>query len=192
MHMKKITFILFIAGAILSGAVGCASREEPVPEWGCWVFVTTTENPVLLLAKSGPSAQEAIAIEANFKSQYGKENIDAGYGVPRRRDSDGNYIPINDPTTKPNCYEITMTLSFPDTPPINGLFSFGFQAVKTNENTAICKWYDWALTEDDAEYLIPRLENWYKYSRDGGGGTIMGTTTIKKLGTEVHNMPIIF
>lgn len=190
--------MLLFAGAIMMWLGGCEKNGDVMPEWGCYVFVTTSPGEeMILLAKSGLSFPEVQVIFEDLKLQYGKDNVMWGFGSLRHKEPDGTYTYITAPETPPDCYEITMTLDFSDTsvPAKNDFFDYGFRGVKIIGNTAVCKWYDWACTEEDAENLIAWREsqyNGYYNNHTAGGGTIVGTTTMKKLGTEVHNMPIEF
>lgn len=197
--MKKLIHLLpaiAVVGAVALGVSACERTIEPVPEWVCHVFVKTIPGEeTILLAKSGLNGYEGNNLLAEFESQYGKGNIRGGgaYHAPYRKGSDGIYRPIYGPGITPNCYEVTMIMGFTDTPPpISDFYSRSFAVVKIDGNTAIGKYYGWAL-EEDAEDLIPRVEGWNRVSQwaSDSGGVII-SATIKNLGTEVYNMPIEF
>ncbi len=193
----SITGAIALIGAITAGIVGCEpGGGEPAPAWGCWVFVTTTQNPTLLLAKSGYSGKEALAVQAKFESQYGKKNVMWGYDFPiDGYTPDGQMYKDLYPDAVPNCYEITITIDFSNgsMPSKSSLLSYGFRGVRIDGNIAICKEYLWAFTEEGAGYLIPAVENGYNsYIAKEYGGTIVGITTIANLGPYVENRPITF
>lgn len=178
-----------------------ACKEQPYEctmIWGttsCWVFIKTTQGEeTILLARQGfADIDEAHAVLTDFIVEYGEGNVSYSVNDPHYHNC--NIVVSLDEI--PDCYEITMVLDFEKTsvPLPEVLLRYReFRAVRADGPTRmICKFYDWAFTEERATTFIQHYENLYsslKVSK-GGGGTIL-STTIKKLGPEVANSPIIF
>ena len=192
--MKKLLFMLLatmLAGAVLGGITGCTTKgSQDATVADCSLFVSTISGEeTILLARSGlPYLEEFSEILADFKAEYGEENIQSSNRDPHRPHPEA--IPI--------CYEITMTIDFSDAsimPSISNLIDFGFLAVRMTGDTAICKRYEWACSEKDAGRFIPYYENIFNMDKSKNyawsGGTIVNST-IKNLGPYVENMPIEF
>jgi hypothetical protein len=186
--MKKLSFLL--VGMLLSilciAIVSCQKREETPSNLHralTPIFLKTTPGEeTVLLADSkiserlGVLLEEQNAILSNFESLYGKENVRVAVDLWG-----------GDPMVA-YCYELTLTMEFPESavPSAEQIaYSSGLMVSRLDGCIAICKTYVWAASDQEAERKLKSREARHtKY--------LIGTSTIKNLGHEVHNMPIEF
>ncbi|MDR0907316.1 MAG: hypothetical protein LBM63_01695 [Rikenellaceae bacterium] len=179
--------------------IGCKQQQlgtSILPDPACIpIFLKTTKGEeTILLAdsriseKKGVSKEEQKAIRADFELQYGKENIRTTGGLP----VDEEYSSDFNPKTEPNCYELTITIELPESSELSAesiASYYGFLAKRLDEHIVICKRFEWAYSDNSATGWLKYIEN--SLGRVHNVPTV-GTSTIKKLGTEVHNLPIEF
>jgi hypothetical protein len=195
---KRISFFTVMLMSILCmGIMACKEQQldtSIMPDPACIpIFIKTTlDDEAILLADNkisendGVSREEQKAIRRDYVLQYGEENIRVFGGVPL-----DEYVIEDELKTAANCYEMTFEVEFsgsfvPSAKTIEGYYGF---IVKFEDRIAVCKRFVWSYLEDSVSERVKHLES-LLISRHGA--TIIGTTTIRNLGTEVHDIPITF
>jgi hypothetical protein len=197
---KRISFFTVMLMSILcTGIMACKEQQldtSILPNPACIpIFLKTTQGEeTVLLAdskiseKKGVSREEQRAIRADFESEYGKENIRVTGGIPVGEEYGSDF----DPKTEPNCYELTITIELPESSVLSAesiASYYGFLVKRLDEHIVICKTFDWAYSDNLATEWLKYIENSLVRVHSV---SIVGTSTIKRLGTEVHNIPIDF
>jgi hypothetical protein len=205
--MKKMLTLIctgVLMSALCAAFVACNDEPDqlppvimPDPYADCAMFaITIPGKEKILLATRGITHYDALDIHKANVEKYGEGNVSCQLNFPNGINDNGlDYLAAN-PGDVTNCYEITITTKLADfvipSPEQlrRNLLDGGVSAVMIADDIAIYKTYDWAFTEERAEELMRYHEKSF-YERVAGIGTHV-KTTIKNLGPEIHNEPVIF